>query len=478
MSGAPTFPASAVAVDVRAYGAKADGTADDTAAVAAALAAASAAGGGTVYFPAGTCVTGTQTLPSGVTLAGAGRAASTLKLKSGTNADLVQGVNAPSLVNLSAAFGAGNAGGISGWGIRDLTLDGNKAGQASGTSYCLRAYGYAFTVHSVDFARGRSGNVLVDWNGGDLSTGPQVEALWSDIRCYDAGGIGMQIGGPHDSAVVNAVVMESAGHNIHICPNATGMMWANVHSWGAAWSASAVEWLVESPACQFVNCVGEGSDATNVVVLGENTVWAGGSVYGAGVLTVYGMQLGQQGGQAPWPGQVRQSGGVTTAKAATGCVVDGRFTQNNNGSIRFVNEAWNTIRANAYQDSGTWNAGTPDSTTSVEVLYNGVRDMRVAGGIATGQTPAAQVLASSGTVATAGVGVARVNPSGAVTGVVLAVGVVPGQQVAVLNESAFTVTFAAAGTSHVADGASDAIAALTARSYIWNSGTSLWYRAA
>lgn len=96
------------------------------------------------------------------------------------------------------------------------------------------------------------------------------------------------------------------------------------------------------------------------------------------------------------------------------------------------------------------------------------------------QSATAPAVASSGTITTTGVGVARVAPTGAVTGVILQAGVFPGQEVWVVNEaaSANSVTFAAAGTSNVADGAGAAIAGVTARKFVWDSSTSLWYRAA
>ena len=40
-----------------------------------------------------------------------------------------------------------------------------------------------------------------------------------------------------------------------------------------------------------------------------------------------------------------------------------------------------------------------------------------------------------------------------------------------------TITFAAAGTSHVADGVSDIIAATSSRLFIYNQTKALWYRA-
>jgi hypothetical protein len=71
-----------------------------------------------------------------------------------------------------------------------------------------------------------------------------------------------------------------------------------------------------------------------------------------------------------------------------------------------------------------------------------------------------------------------VSSTGACTGLILGGGSVDGQLLVVVNTTAFSLTFAASGTSHVADGVSDVIPALTARSYYWDNGTSLWYRAA
>ena len=67
-------------------------------------------------------------------------------------------------------------------------------------------------------------------------------------------------------------------------------------------------------------------------------------------------------------------------------------------------------------------------------------------------------------------------------GIILAPGVIAGQEVWVVNESAAanSVTFAAYTTSNVADGdgTSNPIVGKTARKFVWDSGTSLWYRAA
>jgi len=61
-------PASAPVYNVKSYGATGTGAASDTDAINKAIAAASAAGGGTVFFPAGTYVSGSIHLKSHITL--------------------------------------------------------------------------------------------------------------------------------------------------------------------------------------------------------------------------------------------------------------------------------------------------------------------------------------------------------------------------------------------------------------------------
>jgi hypothetical protein len=99
------------------------------------------------------------------------------------------------------------------------------------------------------------------------------------------------------------------------------------------------------------------------------------------------------------------------------------------------------------------------------------------------ESTSAQTVASSGTITTAGLRVARVTTAGAVTGVIMQIGsAIPSsqtpptsQELIVVNESGNTITFAASGTSNVADGTSDVIAGLNARRYVWDTGTTLWY---
>lgn len=69
----------------------------------------------------------------------------------------------------------------------------------------------------------------------------------------------------------------------------------------------------------------------------------------------------------------------------------------------------------------------------------------------------------------------RLTTAGAVTGIIMPVGVEDGQVIDLLNISANSITFAVVATSRVADGASAIIAALTRMTLIWDVTSETWF---
>ncbi len=557
-------------------------------------------------FKGGTLVKGNDTLLSNVTLDLQG---GTIKLKNGANTDLFSAQTGS--INLAAAFGAGIVGTLSKFSIRNGILDGNKANQTGGTSYPLRFYGYDFLIRDVEVLNGYTGGALIDWNGGIGITAPsdQMESLIDTCKFHDNNGIGLQMGGPHDSRMTNVLSFSNGSHNFHFAPNTSGLLCSMCHGYGLPSGGTICCWLVETASffCA-TNCIAEGANHPGLVLLGNLASWVGGGIMNGST----GIQLGQTAGQSPYTGQVLQSAGVTTAYIASSDSIQTVVASCTTSGINFANESSNVIQANIYQTAGSYVTGTP--STSDDFLINGtgltadgtlgksggfqvVSGANIAfvfknssgtdifdldgnnklfnlvngtglivysdnystnkfsingstgavagagdwhttgkgafgGGVnstimlllapdadnhnalvmfpnsgtqsvpllkvqnssfadsftvdqtgnvvtiaslSVGQSATAVAIAASGTIATANIGESRVAPTGNVAGIILASGTQAGQEVSVVNESAFTVTFAASGTSHVADGVSAVIAANRKMDFTWDSGTSLWY---
>lgn len=120
----------------------------------------------------------------------------------------------------------------------------------------------------------------------------------------------------------------------------------------------------------------------------------------------------------------------------------------------------------------------PLSGLDGNVTVNGAAGISTNG--ISGGVSALATIATSGTISVAGVRVARCTDAGAVTAVVLATGTLSGQEIAIINENttgANSITFAASGTSNVANGVSTVISGLTCARLVWDAGTSLWYHA-
>lgn len=92
------------------------------------------------------------------------------------------------------------------------------------------------------------------------------------------------------------------------------------------------------------------------------------------------------------------------------------------------------------------------------------------------QSATAATIAGSGTITGAGLSSVRITMAGDITGVIMDAGSWPNQDRTIVNESSHSCTFAASGTSNVADGTGDVIAATRAARFTWDTGTSLWYR--
>jgi len=330
--------------NVKAYGALGNGTTDDSAAIASAISAANTAGGGTVFFPAGTYLTGTQLIYSNITYQGAGMDATILKLKPATNSDLFQGsitgytngvngyTGATALVNIAVTVtGQGNAAGCNQFQIRDMALDGNMANQTAGSGgygCAVRVYGYAYNLENLHIHDFMGDGLYLDYcnslASGAYSEQPVTEGRLNNIFIYNLGyngngsasgvlnasSMGIRLAGPTDSQWSNIIVAQPACHAVHIGPRGAACQIQGMHLWGCYKKNGAVGLLLEGFVMATgleVECSANGSP--NIAVISSGSTLIGGKVFGSGLgnANSYGIQLGAQATDVNFVGAVQSA---------------------------------------------------------------------------------------------------------------------------------------------------------------------------
>lgn len=182
-------------------------------------------------------------------------------------------------------------------------------------------------------------------------------------------------------------------------------------------------------------------------------------------------------GQASTPGaaqnilvglQLTGAGGLTSPT-----ITGNTFSLLAPGSITTAIQLGSAVnRASVINNTYLGAVTTPLSNAGVNTFVN------ERGIFSPGDAATQAAIATNGTITSTNQPLVRVSPAANVTGVILQAGLFRGQYCVVENNSAFTITFAAAGTSNVADGATSAIPANCSRFFVWDANAALWYRAA
>lgn len=152
--------------------------------------------------------------------------------------------------------------------------------------------------------------------------------------------------------------------------------------------------------------------------------------------------------------------------AATKCVVEGNyldyavFEDTGCDLNAFVHNRWRNMATTPVTIVGA---------SSVALDNLPVADHRA--------SPALVTVTASMTITAPPGGYLALTTATARTALVLTAGSFNGQQITLVNQGTASLTWAASGTSHVANGATGVIAAGTAAVYVWDSNNSLWYRA-
>lgn len=291
--------------NVKAYGAKGDGTTDDSAAIQAAInaanngggIAANTSGGGVVWFPTGTFIVGTTlTLYGGVHLRGTGPGGSVfsnvdaalpfrgtvIKLKSGANQDLIRSANFAALTGTSSpsAYATPNR-----FGIYDMVLDGNKAGNSSGD--VLKIFGASFWLQNLVIQNGAGRGLYTEYGS---AAGYDNEAQINNLRITDNVSDGWLFKGPHDSLITNVFSSRNGGSGFISAGSAGSLAVTNMHNWGN----SVYNFDIGTTDATFVNCVmdGTGANGVGMRITAASIRWLGGSIYGTNTQGETLIQLG------------------------------------------------------------------------------------------------------------------------------------------------------------------------------------------
>lgn len=232
-------------VNVKAYGAKGDGSTDDTSAINAAITAA--ASGGKVYFPEGTYITqgGHTTAGKMLTFEGAGQWSSVLYLKNGSNADLL---------TVDTAYSV----------VRDMGFDGNYPSNLSaGNGIKVTSFKCALQNLKIRNARGHG-----IWIVGASSGAPAHACRLTNLTVGGTGescqGSGIVVDSfAYDLEATNVWVGASVAANLLI--NSAEQNWKGCHFWGG--TAEGVK-VTAGDHCRWSACYFETNGSHGVSVNG------------------------------------------------------------------------------------------------------------------------------------------------------------------------------------------------------------------
>lgn len=178
----------------------------DTTNIQALIDAANTAGGGSVKVGPGTFWVNNLVWKTGVYIDGVGGPDATIiKLQNSKNVDVITSYQFSTLTL------GGTTGGITSCGIRNVTIDGNKANN-SGTGIGIRVYGYQFVLENVIIRNCIGLGLYTEWTqGGIPSPNGQMEAFYHHIRIHDNAGGGWLNRGPHDSQFNKVIISNNVG---------------------------------------------------------------------------------------------------------------------------------------------------------------------------------------------------------------------------------------------------------------------------
>jgi hypothetical protein len=249
-------------------------------------------GGVQVVLQEGVYVVTGLTLLTYTYLIGQGMRTTVIQLASGTNGNVITGQN------FAALTGGNTNGGIYGWTIQALTIDGNASNNTSGIGLCV--YGYQPNLNWVEIENCAQEGLYSEWGPtGSISSSAlgagKPEGRVTGLTIQRCNGGGMQWQGPSDSNFEDVIILQNgpaqtttvaAGSNTVNVNTFAGAGVLNVAS-TAGWPTSGtlnvqtstggatITYTGVSGGNSFTGCTltwGSGTLATSNAVVATNTV--------------------------------------------------------------------------------------------------------------------------------------------------------------------------------------------------------------
>lgn len=373
-------------VNVKWFGAKGDGSNNDTTAIQAADTYARTFGG-SVFLPGGTYMVSQLVLYTGSNWRGVGRNATTIKQIIGSNTDLIYGNNSnanwgnasPTLI-------------VNGFELQEITLNGNwnaGAGNTSGSgiaAYCARPILRDIFITNCAQYGMRTEYTDSSAGGDDTFT---MEGFLENVRIDTVGMHGWWNNGPHDTITIGLNIVDASqaatnNYDAFLYDQKSGGRNVAIHAWNRSSSARHRYALNLQPGSghEFTGgCNFEGAYSANVCILTQGCVfdsstayyaaWNGLNIY-LGLIatgnTIKGSVFAPGGGR---PSSVGIWLGNNSGDWIADNYIDLVCSEQENSNIYFspYDSGSNKIRMLAWNTTSASFTGTPNSTDDVEMTF-------------------------------------------------------------------------------------------------------------